>query len=267
MNSNPNLASFWKGRLLLSLDIYDNPLPKLTSTPEPIQPETLNSYKKDAVLQWKLYIEIFYGLLFPKENSEYYIQIRWADQEINSDALMAINGVWEYHTRMNLTCNFPYFNAEELPDVFIYLCTKKKRLCFIRKPANIFLHQFNANAGHFYFSPDRSMVPELKDDEAGFIKMRCVVAVAQAISDLSVGGWNQKIVEKKGGRRFLFVHAFQAQDLIPADNDGNSDAFLVVNYYGKEARTETVYDSLNPVRFHLSLLCIFIEKLNFFQFL
>ena len=95
------------------------------------------------------------------------------------------------------------------------------------------------------------MVPELKDDEAGILKMRCVVAVAQAIGDLTVGGWNLTLEKKAKGRRFLYVHAFQAQDLIPADKDGNSDAFLVVNYYGKEARTETVYDSLNPVNFQI----------------
>lgn len=251
MNSNPLLASFWKGRLLLSLEIYEDPLPKLTTKPEPLAEQVIQAYKKDAMIQWKLYIEIFYGLLFSQEKEfnkgVYSLQIRWADQEINTDTKSPENGVWEWFSRYNLTCDFPYFNADELPDVFIYLCFKGKRICFIRKPASMFLHQFNNKPQHYFFAPDKSKVPDFKDDEAGVLKFRCIVAVSQAISNLSIGGWDAKLSKQILKKMWLFVNIYQAQDLLPADGDGNSDAFLQVNYYGCEARTETINDSLNPV--------------------
>lgn len=195
MNSNPHLASFWKGRLLLSVDITENPLPKLTTIPELIPQETLQMFKKDSTLQWKLFIEVYYGLGFP-ENGPFSIEIRWADFEIKTSVKSPENGVWEWYSRFNITCDFPYFNADELPDIFIYLLQGEKRICYIRKAANYFLHQFNSTPEHWYFTPDKAMVPDLKDDEAGLLKFRCVVAVAQAISDLSVGGWNSPIVKK-----------------------------------------------------------------------
>ena len=252
MNANPSLATFWKGRLLLSFEISENPLPKLTTMTTPMKPELIQSYKKDAVLQWKLYIEIFYGLLFPNINNKnegesYSIHIRWADQEINSEVKGPNQGVWEWNSRYNITCDFPYFNADELPDVFIYLCLGKKKLCYLRKPASLFLHQFNGVPSHYYLNPDKAIIPDLKDDEAGILKLRCVVAVAQAISDLSVGGWNVNLGKQIRKKIWLFGHIYQAQDLIPADADGNSDPFCTMNYYGIEDRTDTIQDTLNPV--------------------
>jgi len=248
MNSTPSLASYWKGRILLAIDIFDHPLPKLTVVPDPLPSETTSRFQKDSFIQWKLYIEIFYGLLFPiTQEAEYSIQVRWADYEVNSEKIKGKTGVWEYFIRLNLVCDFPYFNAAELPDLFIYLVRVKTRICFIRKPASLFLHRFSDVPNLFYFTPDKSMVPELNDDEAGILKLRCVVAVAQAISDLSMGGWNQTLQKKIQRKGLILAHIYQAQDLLPADEDGNSDPFLEASFYGVEAKTPTVNDTLNPV--------------------
>lgn len=253
MNSNPNLGSFWKGRVLIAIEIFEDPLPKLTDKPLPLPETILQGYNRNSMIQWKLYIEIFYGLLFPEEkdfsNGKFSLQIRWADQEINTEVKSPENGVWEWYSRYNITCEFPYFNADELPDIFIYIRYKDKRICFIRKPASFFLHKFTNEPQHYFFAPDKSIMPNLKDDEAGILKFRCVVAISQAISNLSIGGWNTKISKEILKKTWLFAHIYQAQDLIPADSDGNSDAFIELNYYGCKSRTETVYDSLNPVYF------------------
>lgn len=60
----------------------------------------------------------------------------------------------------------------------------------------------------------------------------------------------------------LYAHIYQAQDLIPADSDGNSDPYLEVSYYGNEGRTETVNDSLNPVIYIFGITLIF--QIDFF---
>ena len=40
---------------------------------------------------------------------------------------------------------------------------------------------------------------------------------------------------------------------MPADDDGASDPFATINYYGCEAKTEVIDDTLNPVIFYLKL--------------
>ena len=267
MNSSPSLASFWKGRVLLAIDIFDHPQPKLTSQPDLLPPEITTRFQKSTVIQWKLYIELFYGLLFPKTaEAEYSIQVRWADYEVYSEKIKGKTGVWEIFTRLSLVCDFPYFNADELPDVFIYLIRNNTRICFLRKPASLFLHQFNAIPAFYYFAPDKAMVPDLNDDEAGILKMRCVVAVAQAISDLSIGGWNQPLrrkIEKKG---VILAHINQAQDLLPADEDGNSDPFLEASFYGAEGKTPVVNDTLNPVIEFFKVFFVYWAIFFFFYF-
>lgn len=98
-----------------------------------------------------------------------------------------------------------------------------------------------------YFKPDRSIAPDLRDDQAGIIKMRLTAGFSQALEGLMVGDWNKPIQKPVGSFGYLFVHLYHAQDLIPADNDGCSDPFCRIGYYGREVKTEVIEDSLNPV--------------------
>lgn len=57
MNANSELASFWKGRILMLVDIYETPTPKL-STLKKIDPLDPSLLKPTPSIQWKLIIEV-----------------------------------------------------------------------------------------------------------------------------------------------------------------------------------------------------------------
>lgn len=76
-------------------------------------------------------------------------------------------------------------------------------------------------------------IGDLSQDEGGLIKLRGLLAIAQTINDLNIGGWNQTIKENAGfGEMNLVAEVYQAENLIAGDKTGLSDAFCEINYYG-----------------------------------
>ena len=206
MNTSPDLGSFWKGRLLLKMEAFQCENPKLES--EDVEKAIMNDTRNPGLVNWAIMAEAFFGLNFPTNDDKYGIQVRWADQEINFDKKGANNGVWEWFTRAKINCQFPYLSSEELPDVFIYLVQDKKRVSFIRKPAKYFITQLTAEPRIFYFKPDKSKSPEMRDDQAGLVKMRITLGNAQAFSDASIGGWNTPINKPFTKQGILFANIF-----------------------------------------------------------
>ncbi len=56
-----------------------------------------------------------------------------------------------------MICDFPYSNPEELPDIFIYLVQENKKIAFIRKPASLFLRNFEQDSNYYFFKKDEAI--------------------------------------------------------------------------------------------------------------
>ena len=58
----------------------------------------------------------------------------------------------------------------------------------------------------------------------------------------------------------IYLHKLKnkAQNLLATDDNGVSDPFVVVNYYGVEKKTQVIDDTLNPV-INLITLIIFFD--------
>ena len=270
MNANPSLGTFWKGRVLLSLETSPNENPKLSDRmkPEPLSQEVMNLYKKPLECDWQLMAEVYYGLSFPKENGKYSIQFRWADQELNFPAITTAkgeSGIWQWYDRKKKTCKFPYKSGDELPDLFIYICDGDKRISYVRKDVHFLQEQLLGEPILMYFKPDKSVSPKMKDFDAGIVKIRCTFGPPEIFEDMSSGGWDKPLAIPNYGRGFLFANLYHAQDLIPADNDGNSDPFYTISYYGVEIghEREHIKSTLNPVKFFEEIS----EIMRFLQFL
>lgn len=264
MNGNPALGSFFKGRILLSLESKqcDNPILSDREKQKLLDPSFTSNYldsPKKIKMKWVFRAEIHYGLNFKKDES-YSIEVHWGENKKETRKVSGRNGVWEFYESIGMVCSFPYEQKFELPDLFVYLKKGGDTLiAYIRKDSNYCMNQLvSENASLYFFKPDKSKCPDMKDFEAGMIKMRFTVGPEDQLSDLKCGRWDrdistwkEKVAKYKHG--YLMANVYHAQDLIPADEDGNSDPFFTFSYYGHEEKSEIINGSLNPVNLYALL--------------
>ena len=117
MNNHSDLGSFWKGRILLSLSVFEKENPKLSM--EGLDQIITSKYQDIKKIQWIMKVDMLYGMNFNKANDKYGVQIRWADQELNFDKTTSTKGVWEWYQRKETVFNIPICSSTE--EVFIYI--------------------------------------------------------------------------------------------------------------------------------------------------
>ena len=243
MDSNPSMGSFWKGRILLSIDCFQKNSPVL-SDPNKIEKLGINTLKEISLgyTRWQIIVDVFYGFSFPKSDKKYSIRVRWADQEIKFDDCKIEQGVLKWYQSKSILCDFPY-KQQELPDLFAYICQGQDRICFIRKTCD----DLESEPKLYYFVPDKSIGKHIRKHNAGVVKLRFQVIACDFGGEQEVKKISKTLEEKKLVPGILVSHIYHAQDLIPADANGSSDPYYKISYYGKKLKGETIEKSLNPV--------------------
>ena len=153
--------------------------------------------------------------------------MRWADVEDTFDVSEYEQGVAKFYKSKSIFGDFPYNNMDELPDVFVYLCEGTSPL----------------------FSPDQSLesAKKIQKNDAGILKMGFKINSCQISGQKELKVVNKSFNESKLRKGILISNIFLAQELIPADSDGNSDPFYIISFYGQSIQGEVVKKSLNPV--------------------
>ena len=77
MNANPDLGTFWKGRILMNIEKIVSENPKLDSQALPKATDLQHS-----TMEFTIIAEVFYGIGFSEPEEKYGIQVRWADTEL-----------------------------------------------------------------------------------------------------------------------------------------------------------------------------------------
>ena len=171
--------------------------------------------------------------------------MRWADVEDTFDVSEYEQGVAKFYKSKSIFGDFPYNNMDELPDVFVYLCEGTSPLCFIR----LKIQNLEETPKLYYFSPDQSLesAKKIQKNDAGILKMGFKINSCQISGQKELKVVNKSFNESKLRKGILISNIFLAQELIPADSDGNSDPFYIISFYGQSIQGEVVKKSLNPV--------------------
>lgn len=83
------------------------------------------------------------------------------------------------------------------------MCSGDDRISYVRYPAKYF--QVNNGPKLFYFKPDRSKSPKMRDDQAGIIKMRIGVSLKQAFNDPS---WSKPLVKPAYRMGYFYCYIY-----------------------------------------------------------
>ena len=202
-------------------------------------------------MEKELTADLFYGIDFP-DSKKYGIKIKWAEHELSFKDIDNEGGVYKYFERKKIICNTPY-NKDEFPDIFIYLMEGGLPICYVRgNPINMNKDNFN-----YYFKPDKSIRSNLKLNKCGVVKVKLEINRTDRRDDQV---HTEKLIEAKFNHGIMLAHIYHAENLIAGDNDGSSDPYVKISYYGRELTSRTISKSLNPVWYET----YFIEKIPFF---
>lgn len=76
MNNNPELGTYWCGRILCAISYQDVEEPQCVI--KPMSKEDVENYKFNDEINYGITVDAFYGLQLP-DNKKYSLTVRWAD--------------------------------------------------------------------------------------------------------------------------------------------------------------------------------------------
>lgn len=142
MNEYPEIASTWKGRILIQTICFDTKNPEMKV--QAIEPELKNKLMKSGVFdqhEYECMIEFITGISLPG-SKKYKLRLQINDFTIDSAAAIEQKGNYNRWSTRTAATSFkgPYKNIDELGRVYIYLMDGDVPICFWQGLASEFLN-------------------------------------------------------------------------------------------------------------------------------
>ena len=86
-------------------------------------------------------------------------------------------------------------------------------MSYLRKTAKFFQLLREGIPQQYYFKPDKSISPKLKDHEAGIIRMRVTLGNSVSFENnmLNIGGWDKPIIHPQTCPGILFANVYHVK--------------------------------------------------------
>lgn len=152
-----------------------------------------------------------------------------------------------------------------MPDIFVYLKHLNKKISFIRIKAKNIMDKYDQKIEMHFFQISKDKYPEITDDKSGYLKMRVIVGKAENLENFDINKWKKPEGKIEFTEALLYVHIYnvnfclkknfsflklkykKAKNLISADDNGLSDPYLLMEFNGVQAKSETLHKTINPV--------------------
>lgn len=140
MNENPELGSFWKGRILMQVFAVktEKPVYKVLALNEA---DCEYSRQFMEVRKFRFMVQVNSAIALPVDDTKYEIAVRIADKEITTGEAVFNKGSYNrfnYRSDVDIAMfEGPYLNIEDIGSVFVYLKKKfkiggVKNICYYR---------------------------------------------------------------------------------------------------------------------------------------
>ena len=165
MNENPEIASLWKGRILMQVLAVktDKPVLRVQNIPEE-EVKKAAEYLRDR--KYAVRVQITSAIGLPKEDEKYEVVVRLADREWSSGKAVVNKGRYNrfnYRNKDDDTIfEAPYINLDDLGSIFIYLKAKMtigadKYICYHRSSVKQWLDTDPKKISWISLKPDRAI--------------------------------------------------------------------------------------------------------------
>ncbi|KAF1325644.1 Inositol polyphosphate 5-phosphatase, partial [Globisporangium splendens] len=250
MNNLPDIATTYRGRMLMSLEMLDNDTNEFDEVnqkrnvkklPRDLYPRT-RIYKMRAHFVLGCEIPAF---LSPKnlgKNSKMQLVMTCGLNEIKSARRPNLKGVVEWNDMEESEKMLLPEDLSQVPDIFLYLCKgendNRKPVCYRRFTAKELMgdHGGFASDVEWVSMKEDSSIDALADDEfPGNVLVRLGFGTEE---DAHRTPWDRADMDAVNKRvpYQLRVHVYQGRRLPPADSNGLLDPYLVARCLGEKPK-------------------------------
>ncbi|GMF14931.1 unnamed protein product [Phytophthora fragariaefolia] len=262
MNTYPDIASTYRGRLLISFRILKNEDNEFDETnqkrntkriPRDLYPRE-RIYRMRAHFVWGSQIPSFLSSKRPGQKAKMQLVMSCGLNEIASSRTRNVNGVVEWNNMEESEKMLLPEDLSQVPDIFLYLCRgegdTRKAVCFRRFTAKELLEDrggFNSEVEWLLMKEDQA-IDALEDETfPGNVLVRMGFGTEEMAMQTS---WDRSDLDDVNKRipYQLRVHIYQGRRLPPADSNGLLDPFLVIRCMGeKEKMTSKKRKTRDPL--------------------
>ncbi|KAK1942894.1 Dysferlin [Phytophthora citrophthora] len=270
MNTYPDIASTYRGRLLLTLRILDNDgsldetnqKRNIKRVPRDLYPREA-IYRLRAHFVWGSQVPSFLSSKRPGQKAKMQLVMSCGLYEIASTRTRNVNGTVEWNNMVESDKMLLPEDLSQVPDIFLYLCRgegdTRKAVCFRRYTAKELFEGRPSRDGdngiNGGFDNDLDWV-SMKEDQAldsledetfpGNVLVRMGFGTEEMAMQTA---WNRSDMDAVNKRvpYQLRVHIYQGRRLPPADSNGLLDPFLVVRCMGEEKLTSKKKKTRDPL--------------------
>lgn len=156
MNNNPEIASLWKGRILMQVvaEKTEKPVLKVQDiTDSDLITKAKEEYARER--EYEIMLQVNSAIALPHNDTKYEIQVRIGDHEINTGEPAMYKGTYNrfnFKTEKPSIMKAPYVDVEDMGTVYVYLVgkttglsssisSKQERICYYKAPVTDFLEE------------------------------------------------------------------------------------------------------------------------------
>lgn len=271
MNTYPELATTYRGRLLLTLRVLENPDNRFDETnqkrntkriPRDLYPRE-RIYRLRAHFVWGSQIPSFMSSKRPGQKAKMQLVLSCGLNEIASRRTRNVNGSVEWNSMEESDKMLLPEDLAQVPDVFLYLCKGegdfRKAVCYRRfsakelfqgRPARddevALVGGFHNQVAWLSMKEDQA-INALEDETfPGNVLVRIGFGTEEMAMHTMWDRTDLDAVNKRIPYQ-LRVHIYQGRRLPPADSNGLLDPFLVVRCMGEEKLTSKKRKTRDPL--------------------
>ncbi|RMX64262.1 hypothetical protein DD238_006948 [Peronospora effusa] len=278
MNTYPDIASTYRGRLLISLRILSNDDNEFDETnqkrntkriPRDLYPRE-RIYRLRAHFVWGSEIPSFMSSKRPGQKSNMQLVMSCGLNEIASSRNRSVNGAVEWNNMEESEKMLLPEDLSQVPDIFLYLCKgegdNRKAVCFRRFTAKELLEDrggFNSQVEWISMKEDQAINALENETFPGNVLVRMGFGTEEMAMKTSWDRSDLDVVNKRIPFQ-LRVHIYQGRRLPPADSNGLLDPFLVIRCTGeKEKMTSKKRKTRDPLWYETIYFDVNLPELKY----
>ena len=254
MNQIPEIASTWKGRILMQVTVEksDKPEMKVRKVTDDVLNEAMKKWEK---IKYEIMAEISQGICLPDMKLK--VKLKIGEFELKTPSPKKYkNGFSFWNVRFGEKIwECPYPSVEAMPDVWIYIMNGDKPICFYRGKPEDFTDP-NPDMVWVPLVNDRSVGEITESYKAGMISFRLSIHDQTRKGDVDwdyVPAWSN-VIANEPTKYPIRWYVYQWRELPPSDQNWTSDPYVQIwspfastTEEAKLITTSIVSENNNPI--------------------